>query len=84
MNYQVYVLHSTTYSKIYIGYTSNLNQRIKSHNFLAKKGYTVKYRPWSLIYHESFEEKKQAIKRERALKTARGRKFIWDLIKSNN
>ncbi|MEX0723823.1 MAG: GIY-YIG nuclease family protein [Gracilimonas sp.] len=41
----VYALYSPTYEKIYIGYTSNLEQRLLSHNKLGKKGWTVKYRP---------------------------------------
>jgi len=47
--FTVYVLHSEKYGKIYIGYTSNLQERLKSHNELGKKGWTVKFRPWTLV-----------------------------------
>ncbi|MDQ7066309.1 MAG: GIY-YIG nuclease family protein [candidate division KSB1 bacterium] len=78
--YTVYVLYSRRYNKIYIGYTSNLEQRLLSHNELSNKGWTARYRPWHLIYTEEYEEKGKAMQRERALKSARGREFIWRLI----
>ena len=60
MKYTVYVLHSEKYDKIYIGYTSNLTQRFKSHNELGTKGWTVKYRPWKIVHTEEFETKKRS------------------------
>ncbi|MFY0689965.1 MAG: GIY-YIG nuclease family protein [Cyclobacteriaceae bacterium] len=78
--FTVYVLYSAKFDKIYIGYTSNLLERFQSHNELSKKGYTVKYRPWIVCYCEWFEAKKEAIKREKQLKSARGRQFLWDHI----
>lgn len=39
---------------IYIGYTSDLIDRFHSHNQFATKGYTVKFRPWQVIYIEFF------------------------------
>ena len=74
--FTVYVLYSEKYNKIYIGYTSNLEQRFLSHNELSKTAYTVKYRPWKIIYTEKFENKKEAIQREKQLKSSRGRNFI--------
>jgi len=78
--FTVYVLYSEKYHKIYIGYTSNIEQRLLSHNELETKGYTLKYRPWKLIYTEVFSEKSEAMKREKQLKTAKGREFIWNLV----
>ena len=76
----VYVLYSEKHNKIYIGYTSNIEQRLLSHNELGTKGYTLRYRPWKLIYTESFLLKLDAMKREKQLKSAKGREFIWNLI----
>ena len=81
MMFTVYVLYSEKYDKIYIGYTSDIGQRLLSHNELGKKGYTMKYRPWKIIHQEIFPEKSKAMKREKQLKTAKGREFIWSLIK---
>ena len=76
MSFYVYVLYSTEHDKIYIGFTSDLPSRLKSHNELAIKGYTLKYRPWSLIHTELFASKMLAMKREKQLKSAKGREFI--------
>src|SRR5690606_7457497 len=70
-----YVLHSGKHDKIYIGFTSNLEQRLKSHNELGKKGWTIKFRPWTLIHHESYESKAEAMHREKQLKSAKGRQL---------
>jgi len=78
--FTVYVLYSEKHNKIYIGYTSNIEQRLLSHNELETKGYTLKYRPWNLIYTEVFSEKLEAMKREKQLKSAKGREFIWNLV----
>ncbi len=78
--YHVYVLHSPSFDKIYIGFTSDLEARIKSHNYLATKGFTIRYRPWKLVYTEEYNTKSEAMKRERQLKSARGREFIRSLI----
>ena len=53
-----------------------------SHNELSKKGWTIKFRPWQLIYKEVYEFKLDAMKREKELKTAKGRNFIWSIIKA--
>lgn len=73
--FTVYLLFSKIHQKIYIGYTQNIEQRLLSHNFLGKKGYTLKYRPWILVYTESFDDKKNAMMREKQLKSAKGREF---------
>ena len=80
--FTVYVLYSKSYDKIYIGFTSNLEQRLLSHNELGKKGWTIKFRPWELIHTEEFQLKSDAMNREKQLKTATGRNFIWSLIKA--
>jgi putative endonuclease len=76
--FTVYVLYSDKYDKTYTGFTSNLEQRILSHNKLGK-GWTARYRPWRVLYTEEFEDKKQAMKREKELKTGKGRYFIKTL-----
>jgi putative endonuclease len=77
----VYVLYSQKYQQIYIGYTSDLENRFLSHNELATKGHTIKYRPWVIAYTEEFKTKPEAMKREAQLKTANGRAFAWNIIR---
>jgi putative endonuclease len=78
--FSVYVLYSQSHNKIYIGYTSNLEERFKSHNELATKGWTIKFRPWEIIHTEIFEIKADAMRREKELKSAQGREWIWQLV----
>jgi putative endonuclease len=80
--FTVYALYSSSYNKIYIGFTSNLEARLAAHNAENGKGYTHSFRPWNVIHSEQFNSKSEAQRREKQLKSAKGRTFIWDLIKS--
>ena len=71
----VYVLYSSKFDKIYIGYTSGLIARFKSHNELGK-GWTKRFRPWKVVHIEFFDVKSEAMKREKNLKGGKGREFI--------
>ncbi|HOO10877.1 MAG TPA: GIY-YIG nuclease family protein [Cyclobacteriaceae bacterium] len=77
--FHTYVLYSEAFNKIYIGHTSKLEARILSHNVLGTKGWTIRFRPWKLVYSEQFSSKKEAMAREKQLKSAQGRKFIRSL-----
>lgn len=57
--YTVYVLYSKKYKKTYTGFTSNMDDRFKSPNELATKGFTVKYRPWEIAYTEEYDSKQE-------------------------
>jgi putative endonuclease len=76
----VYILYSKKFNKNYTGFTSNLIERFKSHNVLAIKGHTIKFRPWEVIYVEFFISKAEAMKREKLLKTGKGRELIKKII----
>jgi putative endonuclease len=82
MEYTVYILYSKTYDKIYIGFTSDIINRFHSHNRLAVKGWTKKYRPWEVIYCEFYENKSLAMNREEQLKGAKAREWIRFKIRS--
>jgi len=58
-------LYSLQFDKIYIGYTSDLEQRMNSHNILSIIDRTMKYRSWKLIHYEEFSTKKDALVREK-------------------
>ncbi len=76
--FTVYVLFSVKFNIHYTGFTTNLEQRLLSHNSLGK-GWTKAYRPWILIYTKAFERKEEAMKFEKWLKTGKGREFIKNL-----
>ena len=78
--FYVYVLFAKKHDKIYIGFTSDLKGRLLAHNHESNSGWTSKYKPWELIYSEEFSEKITAMKREKELKSSRGRAFIRSII----
>jgi putative endonuclease len=82
--FTVYILYSSKYDRIYIGCTSDIVSRLKSHNELGTKGWTIRFRPWQLIYIEIFETKQEALLREKQLKGARQRAWIWDELVPKN
>ncbi len=80
--YLTYALYSPVYDKIYIGYSADVEKRLASHNDDRNTGWTAKYKPWQIVYTEEFRTKAEALKREKQLKTSRGRNFIRSLVKS--
>ena len=81
MEFCVYILYSETWDKIYIGYTSDLISRFKSHNELGSKGWTRRFRPWKVIYCEFHTNKASASKKETDLKGGKGREWIHARIR---
>ena len=61
-------------TKTYIGFTSNIEERLKSHN-LGKSSYTKKYRPWRLTFSAAFPDKLIAMDFEKYLKSGSGKAF---------
>jgi len=77
--FTVYVLYSEKFDKIYIGQTVDLSERIKEHNN-GLSNYSRKFIPWKLAHSEKFKFRKEALIREKQLKSSRGRSFIWKEI----
>jgi len=77
--FTVYVLYSEKYNKHYTGFSSDFEKRLKSHNELGIKGWSIKYKPWIVVLKEEYTEKNEAIKREKWLKSGIGRKYIKEL-----
>ena len=65
MIFYVYMLKSVNIKikKTYVGYTNNLNLRLKKHN-TGKGAKFTRGRQWRLIYKEKLTTKNQAISRE--------------------
>jgi putative endonuclease len=79
MIYWVYILQSLKDESFYIGYTKNLEVRIKEYNEGFTR-YTKHKRPWKLVYQEEFNSKTEAIKREYFLKRQKNKEFYQRLI----
>ena len=71
----VYILHSKESSRTYVGYTNNLKRRMSEHA-QQKVHSTARYKQPSLIFYEAFLSKEDAMRRERYLKTSKGKAAI--------
>lgn len=65
--FYVYVSRSIKNKDIYIGYISDLKERIRYHNSGSVRA-TKDNLPWELIYYEAYKGKLDATKREKQLK----------------
>jgi len=74
--FYVYVLKSLKNNKRYIGCTNkNPKTRLIEHNLGSNK-WTRANKPFKLVYNEIYNNKIEALKRERFLKSGQGRKFL--------
>lgn len=73
--FEVYAISSVSRNYIYVGLTSNLDQRLIRHN----KGYeptTKPYAPFKLIYSEVANSRVDARKREKYWKSGIGKEKL--------
>ena len=78
MPYHVYILVNPD-GKTYIGQTNDLERRLEQHNDPNWRGtlHTKRHSgPWHLLHSEKFGTRAEAIRRERELKTGKGRDWI--------
>jgi putative endonuclease len=76
--YYIYIIQSELDTSFYIGYTNDFERRLKEHNE-GLSNYTKRKRPWKLFYLESFDSKRDALKRELFLKRQKNRAFYESL-----
>ena len=77
--YYVYVLQSELDMKFYTGFTKNLEKRMEEHNSGISRA-TKGRLPLKLVYYEFCLNLKDAMKRERYLKTTWGKRYIKNRI----
>ncbi|MBK6912370.1 MAG: GIY-YIG nuclease family protein [Ignavibacteriales bacterium] len=82
-NYCIYILTNKNNTVLYVGVTNNLTRRIWEHKSKLIEGFTKKYNIDKLVYFESFDNPRDAIKREKQLKAGSRKKKI-DLINKIN
>ena len=78
--YYVYVLQSEKDGNFYVGYSTDLEKRVKFHEGGRVKS-TEKRRPLKLIYYEVCVNQEDAVEREKYLKSAYGKKYIKNRLK---
>jgi len=77
--FAVYVLLSTVAARRYVGSTADATVRLEQHNAGLSRS-TKAWRPWILVYQESFATRAEAVRRERFFKTGRGREELDRLL----
>jgi putative endonuclease len=67
MEHWLYILHSETVGKYYVGESGNIEQRLEFHN-VTGTGYTAHYRPWRVVFKYECVSRKTALELEKKIK----------------
>ena len=76
--FSVYVIKSAE-GFLYIGQTGNLEKRLQDHNS-GLSLYTKRSSGWKLLYSEDYATRSEAFRRERWLKTGKGREYLRRIL----
>jgi putative endonuclease len=79
--FYTYVLVSLRDRRLYTGCTDDLRKRIQAHQ-RGKVRSTADRSPLSLIYYEACLHRDDAFRRERFLKTGKGKRFLENRLRS--
>ncbi|WP_396199367.1 GIY-YIG nuclease family protein [Flavobacterium sp.] len=82
MPFFVYILYSPTKDKFYIGFTSDLEERVIRHN-QKSKGFTGNTDDWIIAHSETYNSKPEALAREKQIKSWKSRIKIQELLNDN-
>ena len=80
--YYVYVLKSLTKDFVYVGYSANIKRRFEYH----QNGYvksTKLYQPFELVFYEAYKNMSDAKRREKYLKTDKGKSTLRIMLKES-
>jgi putative endonuclease len=75
----VYILISQKDNNFYIGFTNDLERRIKQHNN-GQVASTKPRRPFKLFHLEGFATKEEAVKKEKYYKSGLGREKLKSMM----
>jgi len=78
--FTVYVIRSTFNGMYYVGFTDDIDRRMMEHNEGMSK-FTRRGRPWTLMFTEQFETRREAMMREREIKKRKSRTHLERLIR---
>jgi putative endonuclease len=80
--YYVYVIQNLLSYDLYIGFTTNVKQRVFDHNSGKGARTTRRKGKWRLIYLEGYLTKNDAVSREKFLKGGSGLKYLKKQLKN--
>ncbi|MHB1688345.1 MAG: GIY-YIG nuclease family protein [Ignavibacteriaceae bacterium] len=66
---------------LYTGMTEDLEKRLAEHNEKRLSFWTKRGNNWKLIYKEEFENKSEALRKEKWLKSGVGRECLKNILK---
>ena len=78
----VYVLYSLKNKQLYIGYTVDVEKRIKEHS-RGKTFSTRSRRPLELVYYEAHLSKEDSLRREKYFKSTKGRTTLRQILRDS-
>jgi len=78
--FYAYIIKSIHHDFYYKGHCENPEQRLAQHN-AGMTTSTKPYIPFIIVYHEEFQTREDAIRREKYFKSAAGRRFLKTKIK---
>jgi putative endonuclease len=81
--FYVYILYSKSFKRYYIGSTKDINNRLTQHDS-GHTPSTKAYRPWIIVYNESFFTLTEARKRKQEIKNWENASFMVDLSPENS
>ena len=70
-DFWVYMMANKSRTTLYTGVTNNLLRRVFEHKSKTMKGFTKRYNLTALVYFEQFPDIRDAIGREKQIKTWR-------------
>ena len=79
----LYILESELNNSLYIGQSNNVLKRLDEHNNGYNKS-TKSKKPWKLIFSIELEDRSEALKLERKLKSWKKRQAIFSWIDKQN
>jgi len=77
--YFVYAIKSEVDGRIYVGFSQDLEKRLKEHNSGKTKS-TKGFRPWKIIFSEICQTRIEARKREKYYKSGIGKERLKILV----
>jgi len=80
--FTTYVLWSRASRRLYTGSTSDLERRLEQHNTDVSTS-TKNRGPWQLVHQEDFLTLAEAVRRERYLKTGKGREELKRILEAS-
>ncbi|PKP31852.1 MAG: endonuclease [Bacteroidetes bacterium HGW-Bacteroidetes-16] len=73
--YYVYAIVSEVDQRIYVGFTTDVEKRLKEH-YSGKTTSTKGPRPWNILVVEEVTSREEARKREKYLKSGIGKEYL--------